>query len=415
MFPGTTADWFCQPISLSAPQLSAARLNTRIEGGTTVTAMGERVLVVGGTGPTGLPLLRGLVARGHQVTILHRGLHEHDETPASVTHLHADPYNVSSLGDALGSQTFDATVVMYGRLRRVAELMVGRTGRFLSVGGVPAYRGWMNPWSFEPRGLPVPTAENAPTVELSTEDEKGLRIVHTERAVFESHPAAAHVRYPYVYGPHQLAPREWCVVRRVLDDRRRIVVADDGLTLHHHGYTENLAESLLLAIDQPDAAAGKIFNVGDTEVLTVRQVIELICAELDHEIEIVSMPFDIATPALPMLTQPANTHRVLDLGRIVNDLGYRDVVPARQAVGLTARWLVNHRPTPGGVEETVLTDPFDYAAEDALIDAWTGLRASMSSLMSSAAWTREPVGTPGYGLAYSGPGGRPRSKKEFIE
>ncbi|MGR6997509.1 hypothetical protein ACU686_04355 [Yinghuangia aomiensis] len=35
--------------------------------------MGERILVVGGTGPTGVPLVRGLVARGHEVTILHQG------------------------------------------------------------------------------------------------------------------------------------------------------------------------------------------------------------------------------------------------------------------------------------------------------------------------------------------------------
>ena len=28
------------------------------------------------------------------------------------------------------------------------------------------------------------------------------------------------MRYPYAYGPYQLVPREWSVVRRVLDGRR---------------------------------------------------------------------------------------------------------------------------------------------------------------------------------------------------
>ncbi len=377
--------------------------------------MGERILVVGGTGPTGLPLVRGLVARGHDVTILHRGLHEHDETPTSVTHLHADPYDTASLEGVLHGQTFDVTLVMYGRLRRIAEIMIGRTGRLLSVGGVPAYRGWMNPWSFEPRGLPVPTAEHAPTVEEAVEDEKGFRIVRTEQAVFAAHPGAAHFRYPYVYGPHQLAPREWCVVRRVLDGRRRIVVADDGLTLHHHGYTENLAHALLLAVDQPEAASAKIFNLGDTEVLTVRQVIELICTELGHQMEIISLPFDLATPALPMLAQPANTHRVLDLGRLVHDLGYHDLVPARVAVGVTARWLADHRPPPEGTEEMVLTDPFDYAAEDALIERWNAARSNVEPFAASADSSGNTTRTPGCGLAYSGPGGRPRSQKDFIE
>src|SRR5262249_57062729 len=111
--------------------------------------------------------------------------------------------------------------------------------------------------------------------------------------VFACRADAAHFRYPYVYGPYQLVPREWLVVRRVLDGRRRMIVADDGLTLHHHGYTENLAHALLLAGEQPDAAAGKVFNVGDEEVLSVRQVIEIVAAALDHQLEIVSMPYDL--------------------------------------------------------------------------------------------------------------------------
>jgi hypothetical protein len=194
----------------------------------------------------------------------------------------------------------------------------------------------------------------------------------------------------------------------VLDGRNRIVVADDGLTLQHHGYTENLAHAVLLAVEHPEAAAGRIFNTGDDEVLSVRQVIEIIATALDHEFEIVSMPYDLALPAHPMLAQPLPTHRVLDLTEVRTDLGYRDIVPAREAIARTARWLTEHRPEPGGMEETVLTDPFDYPAEDRLIDAWTTARDSVSP----EAWFETQ---PGYGLAYSGPGGRPRSSAEFAE
>ncbi|MGZ4726560.1 MAG: NmrA family NAD(P)-binding protein [Acidimicrobiales bacterium] len=80
----------------------------------------DRVLVVGGTGPTGVPLVRGLVDRGHQVTILHRGTHEDPETPSEVEHLHADPYDADSLREVLDQRRFDLSVVMYGRLRAVA-------------------------------------------------------------------------------------------------------------------------------------------------------------------------------------------------------------------------------------------------------------------------------------------------------
>src|SRR5260370_9168313 len=128
----------------------------------------------------------------------------------------------------------------------------------------------MTPWLSEPRGLPVRIGEDAQTVHTPSEDEKGFRIARTETAVFAHHPNATHFRYPYVYGPYQLAPREWCVVRRILDHRRRIILADDGLTLHHPGYTENLAHALLLALDQPTAGAGAISPPADAGPLPAR-------------------------------------------------------------------------------------------------------------------------------------------------
>lgn len=366
--------------------------------------MAERVLVVGGTGPTGAPLVRGLVERGASVTILHRGQHEVEETPASVAHLHADPYEAAELRSALDGSTFDVTFAMYGRLRAVADVLRGRTGRFLSVGGVPAYRGFMNP-GLVPGGLPVPLPETAPLVESPDQDEKGHRIVRTEEAVFAAHPGATHFRYPYLYGPRQLVPREWCIVRRVLDARSRIVVADEGLTLHHHAFTENAAHALLLAYDRPERAAGQIFNVGDEDVLTVRQVIDVVARALGHRFEIVSLPYELALPARPLLAQPSPNHRVLDLTGIRAALDYRDRVPAREALARTARWLVDHPPSPGGVEEQVLTDPFAYAEEDALIASWEAARRSV------VVPRFDPE--PGYGLAYSGPGGRPRTHAEM--
>lgn len=365
------------------------------------------ILVIGGTGPSGVPLVRTLVDRGHSVAILHRGTHERPETPAEVEHLHADPYDEDSLRAVMGDRTWDVVFAMYGRLRRVASVFRDRCGHFLSVGGVPAYRGWTDAWQYDPPGLPVPVREDADLVRDDGIDSKGYRIVRTEEAVFAAHPEATHFRYPYLYGPYQPVPREWSVVRRILDGRRRIIVADDGLTLHHHGYTENVAAALVMAMDRPERSKGLIVNVADEEVLTVCQMIELCATALDVEMEIVSMPHDLAVPARPLLAQPLPTHRVLDLSLLHERIGFRDVVPAREAVAVTARWLRDNPPEPGGTEEMVLTDPFDYAAEDALIDAWSVARASIT--------VPEFAVEPRWGLAYSGPHGRPRTRQEFVE
>jgi dTDP-D-glucose 4,6-dehydratase len=193
-------------------------------------------------------------------------------------------------------------------------------------------------------------------------------------------------------------PREWCLVRRILDGRPFVILPDGGLTLCHFGYAENLAHAVLLAVDQPDVAAGQIYNCGDEEVLTLRQVCEVVAAALDHHWEIVSMPAALATPARPLLMQPSPTHRVLDLAKIRRELGYRDRVAPREALARTARWLAAHPPASGGSEEVVLQDPFDYAAEDRLVAAWRRALASIPEVRFDA--------EPGYTLSYSGPGGR---------
>jgi hypothetical protein len=96
---------------------------------------------------------------------------------------------------------------------------------------------------------------------------------------------------------------------------------------------------------------------------------------------------------------------VLDTSLLKTRLGYADVVPAREAVARTARWLVENPIEPNAPEEYVLTDPFDYRAEDQLITSWKSAVASMTPA--------EFAVQPGVGLAYSGPGGRPRSQETF--
>ncbi len=363
-------------------------------------------LVIGGTGPTGHHIVNGLIARGYRVDIFHRGTHEVPEIPPEVVHHHLDPYDPAALEEFFSAaRRYDLCVATYGRLRAIARVTAGRVGRIVSAGGVPAYRGYMNPSLGSPPGLPVPAGEDAERVQAPDEDEKGWRIVRTEDALFAIHPDATHVRYPYVYGKYQPMPREWPILRRVLDGRGFIILPDGGLTLHHMGYAENVAHGILLAVDRPETSMGRIYNCADEEVLTLSQSVEIIAAAMGRRIEIVSMPWELAPCARPLVMQPLTTHRVLDLSRIRADLGYRDVVPARKALALTVQWLAEHRPAPGGPEETVLEDPFDYAAEDRLRDAWQRTIAGMPKVSFSS--------EPGYTMSYSGPGGRARSSSDF--
>ena len=366
----------------------------------------KTALVIGGTGPTGHHIVNGLLRRGYQVAILHRGGHEVEEIPPEVEHIHVDPYDEASFLSGIGDRQFDLCIAAYGRLRMIAQQMVGRCDQFISIGGAPAYAGYMNPRLPSPEGLMVPTAETATLVSEAEQDEKGYRIVRTEQAVFECQPDATHFRYPFIYGKYQLVPREWCVVRRILDKRPFIILPDDGLSLCSYGYAGNMAHAVLLAVDNPEAARGEIFNCADDICPSVRQVVEIIAAALDASIEIVSMPFHLAQPAWPLIGQPLPTHRVLDTAKLRYRLNYEDQTHPAVAIADTARQLAASPLEKGGTEEWVLQDPFDYRAEDALAASWKTACDSMQT-------PEYRSDAPGVGLAYSGPGGRPRSQKEF--
>ena len=365
-----------------------------------------KTLVIGGAGATGQFIVNGLLAKGHELTLLNRGKHKIAELPESLAHIICDPYDEDALTLALQGRRFDLCIATYGRLRAVARVMQNKCERFISAGGAPAYRGYMNAALWQPEGLPAPTDEKAPLVSSSEEDEKGYRIVQTERALFDLIPNATHFRYPYVYGPYQMVPREWCIVRRIRDRRQAIIIPDGGLTLQTYGYAENIAHAVLLAVDQPQQAAGEIFNCGDAVCMSLRQVVEAIASALGHSWDLVSMPNELCSVGLPMLGQPQSTHRLLDIGKLKHKLGYTDLVEPVEALAKTARWLMENQPEPGAMEEMVLQDPFDYAAEDKIISAWKSLQQNIpdDSVFSVP---------PGVGMSYSGPGGRARSNTQF--
>ena len=204
--------------------------------------MTPTALLIGGTGPTGPPIVAGLEARGYEVTILHSGSHEVPEV-AHLRHLHGDVFSDDGLPrPCSATRPSTSRSPATAGCARIAECSSAASGRLLSIGGVPVYRGFFDPAVHEPPGLPVPTREDA---ELATEadDGKSYRIGRTEQLLFDTHPTATHFRYPYVYGPRQLAPREWCVVRRILDGRPFLVLPDDGLSLIPFGYVDNLAHA----------------------------------------------------------------------------------------------------------------------------------------------------------------------------
>lgn len=370
--------------------------------------MRATALVVGGTGPTGPGTVNGLLRRGFDVTILHSGHHE-ATFDSDVEHIHADAHALDALVAALDRRTFDVGIAMYGRLRHVASALAGRVGRAVAVGGV-FYEGWINdqfhaagdgaiadappPYTFPP----VPMPENAP-MDANPNNRFARRAVEAEQFVMDLHADgrfdATILHFPKVYGPRAIAPIEWSVVRRILDGRRAMIVPDGGLAQETKAHAANASAAVLAAVDHPDEAAGEIFNVGDERATTTREWVTLLARALDHELELVSVPFDLAAPSFPYARDPWTVcHRVLDVTKLRTRLRWEPVVSVEDGLAQTARHLATHPLEPSSEDEVQVGDPFDYATEDRYLEEAARFRDRVALLPAPAFRYRHPYRHP---------------------
>ena len=339
----------------------------------------KTALVVGGTGPTGPFIVEGLKERGWDVTIFHRGVHE-VEFKYPVEHIHGNPYFLEEFQKDLGNRSFDLVVAMYGRLRFVAQACVGRTDRFIAVGS--AYP--------DDQRNTVYDIETPMGLSLHNWIPPGSRIQHrvieTRQLVLSMHDArnfnVTYFGYPNMYGPRQLGPMEWNIMRRLLDGRRRFILLDGGLHIRRRPYVENAAYPVLLAVDKPEVSAGETYGCTEEAMPTDRYRLQLIVEAMGidwQDIETYSFPKVLGIPAWWWGSGDIDYARVgrppdlmfttISVEKLKRDLGYRDPVPLDEAYRRTVQWLLENEAEQREAEEE-LGDPFDYEAEDAYIRAY---------------------------------------------
>lgn len=339
-----------------------------------------KILVIGGAGVTGTVIVRQLLARGYDVTILHRGVHT-PALPDSVARIHADPYAKDGLTAALEGKHFDVVIATYGRLRHVAQQLVGITTRLISVGGAaPVYKGWgemmaPNPWETT-QPTPLFLGEDHPLASAETADPFSMAVRKTEQDVLGFHQAGhfnvTHFRYPLVYGPNNICPAEWGLIRRAREKRTPLVLPAGGLTLVSRGFADNIAHAIVLAVENPTASAGQIYNICDEQLIFNQQWVTLLGDIMNHRFDTIDIPFS-ALPSGFRATPPQLLYRhhcVLDISKIKQQLGYRDVVTVEEALERTVKYYMENPLADGSEAEQNLGDPFDYAYEDAFIAAW---------------------------------------------
>lgn len=332
-----------------------------------------RILVIGGTGFIGVPLVRGLARQGHSVTVFHRGA-THPDLPAE--HVLGERRDLAARAVET-DVVIDLILSSGAQAEALIEAFRGRAGRIVAASSMDVYRacGVLH-GSEEGPPEPVPlTEESQLRSKLQTYPPAQLQMlskifgwlddaydkIPVERAVM-SDPAlpGTVLRLPMIYGPGDHLHRFHPILKR-MDDGRGAILFEESLAQWRspRGYVENVAAAIALAATS-GAAAGRIYNVAETPAFSELEWARKIAAATGWAGEFVTLPKE-RTPA--HLRAPGNTaqHWEADSGRIRRELGYREPVPLEDAICRTIEW---ERANPPGEFNP---HRFDYTAEDAAI------------------------------------------------
>ena len=171
-----------------------------------------RVLVLGGTRFVGRHVVEVALARGHDVTLLHRG--GKDEPFPDAEHLHAD--RDQGL-DVLAGRTFDATVDVSAYFPRqvdqVADVLGRAAGRYVVISSTSVYALPDGPGFDESSHLVEAASYDVDEITDTTYGQLKVAIEQAARARFGDR--ATVVRPTYVIGPYDYTDRFTYWVRRI--------------------------------------------------------------------------------------------------------------------------------------------------------------------------------------------------------
>ena len=319
-----------------------------------------RVLVLGGTGLSGPPLVALLVNAGHEVTVCHRGVHEVG-LPATVEHVHDEAAGLTGeTRDHLREQRPDVVVDMFAmtgeHATALSDAFRGFAGRVVVPSSIDVYRAYGRLHRTEPGPPdPVPLTEDSPLRARPSIDGAAYEKRAVEDIVMSDPELPGTIlRFPAIYGPRDRRLSRY--VQRMADGRPYIFLEEaEALWRFSRGYADNIAQATFLAVTN-DRAAGRIYNVAEPTAHTERDWVQQIGRAADWHGQVLTLPID-HMPAHLLKNIDWRQHWVVDSTRIRQELGYAETVTPDEALRLAVQWERSHPPESR-------PSPTEYEAED---------------------------------------------------
>ena len=313
---------------------------------------GKQVLVAGGTGMIGIPLIHALLGLGARVTVVSLESEEYARAllGPSITFMRGDltqygtcekamegqeyVFNLVGIKGSVGIGVKRAASYFVPMLRYQSNLLEAayREGvsRFLFVSSICAYPPSNlhvedNVWN----GLPKQNDRYAGIA-------KRVGEIEAETYLHEYNWNAVRVVRPSnVYGPFddfnpataQVIP---ALVRRVLDGERPVRIWGDGSVIRDFIFVQDVVDGLLLAMEKAPSCVP--INLGSGESTTIKELAEIIVAESKRSTLI---EWDPSKPS-------GDPVRLLSIKRAAETLGWRPKTPLRRGIRQTIDWYVHN-------------------------------------------------------------------------
>ncbi len=224
----------------------------------------------------------------------------------------------------------------------------------------------------EPDGAPVypvPIPESQPTVPPG-DGTYASRKAELERTLLDAGAdlPVTLLRAGAIHGPYSRSPRELYFVKRLLDGRRRRVLAFGGTSVFHPAHVANLAELVRLAALRPGS---RVLNAADPDAPSVAEIGAAIDEVLGTDTETVLMPGPPGPDGVGDTPWSIEHPVVYDMSAAERELGYRAVTGYAGSLPATVSGLVGElegrdwREAFPDLHRAYGPGLFDYAAEDA--------------------------------------------------
>jgi nucleoside-diphosphate-sugar epimerase len=336
-----------------------------------------RILVIGGNGFIGTPVVGELIQDGHWVAVFHRN---RNGCQPLASHLRGDR---NRLLEYLGEfRKFSPEVIVDMVLssgeqaRQLMTVARDLNARVVAISSMDVYRAWGVMQGTELGGLePMPLTEDSPLrtahqtyppalVEKMKSIFTWLTADYDKAAVEQEVMGAGSrntiIRLPMVFGPGDPLHRFYGVVKRVRDHRPVIILPEDHAAWKGpRGYVENVAHAIALATSSP-RGLGRIYHVCDEPTLTELEWQKRIVAEAHWPGRFVLLPSE-RVPKHLLTPGNAAQHLVANSERIRKELGYTELIATDEAICRTIAWEQANPPTDATFHQ------FDYPAEDAAL------------------------------------------------